>query len=58
MIKNQDLIDRFFRYVKIDTQSAEDTGTQPSTAKQHDLAKLLYKELHEMGVEAHYDRKN
>ena len=58
MIKNHDLIDRFFRYVKIDTQSAEDTGTQPSTAKQHDLAKLLYKELHEMGVEAHYDRKN
>ena len=45
MIKNQDLIDRFFRYVKIDTQSAEDTGTQPSTAKQHDLAKLLHKEL-------------
>ena len=58
MIKNQDLIDRFFRYVKIDTQSAEDTGTQPSTAKQHDLAKLLYRELNEMGVEAHYDRKN
>ena len=58
MIKNQDLIDRFFRYVKIDTQSAEDTGTQPSTAKQHDLAKLLHKELHEMGVETHYDRKN
>ena len=58
MIKNQDLIDRFFRYVKIDTQSAEDTGTQPSTARQHDLAKLLYRELNEMGVEAHYDRKN
>lgn len=58
MIKNHDLIDRFFRYVKIDTQSAEDTGTQPSTARQHDLAKLLYRELNEMGVEAHYDRKN
>ena len=41
MIKNHDLIDRFFRYVKIDTQSAEDTGTQPSTAKQHDLAGLI-----------------
>ena len=58
MIKNQDLIDRFFRYVKIDTQSAEDTGTQPSTAKQHDLAKLLYSELTQIpGVEAHYDSK-
>ena len=58
MIKNKDLIDRFFRYVKIDTQSAEDTGTSPSTAKQHDLAKVLYSELTEMGVEAHYDRKH
>jgi tripeptide aminopeptidase len=56
MIKNKDLIDRFFRYVKIDTQSAEDTGTSPSTAKQHDLAKVLYSELTEMGVETHYDR--
>ena len=58
MIKNKDLIDRFFRYVRIDTQSAEDTGTSPSTAKQHDLAKVLYSELTEMGVEAHYDRKH
>ena len=58
MITNQELIDRFFRYVKIDTQSTEDTGAQPSTAKQHDLASLLYKELREMGVKAEYDRKN
>ena len=50
MIKNKDLIDRFFRYVRIDTQSAEDTGTSPSTAKQHDLAKVLYSELTEMGA--------
>ena len=58
MVTNRELIDRFFRYVKIDTQSAEDTGTQPSTAKQHDLASLLYRELCEMGVDAEYDKKH
>ena len=51
MIKNQSLIDRFLRYVKIDTQSQEKTGEVPSTAKQHDLARLLVSELQELGVE-------
>ena len=32
-------VDRFLRYVEVDTQSDENTGTSPSTAKQHDLAK-------------------
>ena len=50
MISNQALIDRFLRYVKIDTQSLEDTGTVPSTMKQHDLARLLYEELTAMGL--------
>src|SRR4030095_8198954 len=44
-------IDRFLRYVKIDTQSAEDTGTVPSTKKQLDLANLLAKELKEVGAQ-------
>lgn len=43
-------IDRFLRYVTIDTQSSDSTGTSPSTMKQHDLAKLLAKELEEAGV--------
>ena len=34
-------MDRFLRYVKIDTQSAEDQSTVPSTKKQCDLANLL-----------------
>src|SRR4029078_8092712 len=38
-------MDRFLRYVKIDTQSAEDKDTVPSTQKQFDLARLLEKEL-------------
>ena len=45
-------------YVQIDTQSAEDSDTQPSTSKQHDLASLLYRELCEMGLDADYDRKH
>lgn len=41
---------RFLRYVKIDTQSAEDQPTPPSTKKQFDLARLLEKELKDLGV--------
>lgn len=55
MTTNTELIERFFRYVKIDTQSDEEIASQPSTAGQHNLARLLYKELSEMGVQAYYD---
>jgi len=52
-------VERFLRYVKIDTQSDENTGTSPSTAKQHELAKLLAAELKEMGAkEVTYDKKH
>lgn len=44
------VLDRFLRYIKIDTQSDEDSGLSPSTAKQHDLARVLYEELKEMGA--------
>src|SRR3954447_26552425 len=43
-------MDRFLRYVKIDTQSAEDQATVPSTKKQFDLARLLERELTALGV--------
>ena len=43
--------DKFLRYVKIDTQSDEESTTFPSTEKQKDLGRLLYKELKEMGAE-------
>ena len=43
-------MDRFLRYVKIDTQSAEDAGKWPSTEKQYVLARLLEKELKELGA--------
>jgi tripeptide aminopeptidase len=44
-------LDRFLRYAKIDTQSAEDQPTTPSTRKQLNLANLLAKELKEIGAE-------
>lgn len=44
-------MDRFLRYVKIDTQSAEDQNKVPSTAKQLNLANLLVKELKKLGAQ-------
>lgn len=44
------LLDRFLRYVKIDTQSAEDSAAHPSTPGQMELARLLEKELRELGL--------
>jgi tripeptide aminopeptidase len=44
------LADRFFRYVQIDTQSNPGSDTQPSTAKQLDLSRLLMEELKSMGL--------
>ncbi len=48
---SESAMDRFLRYVKIDTQSAEGAGKVPSTEKQLMLARLLEKELKELGVE-------
>ena len=49
------ILDRFLRYVKVDTQSNENSESQPSTAKQLNLLKLLCQELNELGVEASLD---
>jgi tripeptide aminopeptidase len=48
---SESAMDRFLRYIKIDTQSAEDQETVPSTKKQFDLANLLAKELKDLGVQ-------
>ena len=45
------VIEKFLNYVKIDTRSDENSTACPTTAKQHNLAKLLVKELEEMGAE-------
>jgi tripeptide aminopeptidase len=44
-------MDRFLRYVKIDTQTQEDQPTTPSTRKQLNLANLLAKELTALGAQ-------
>lgn len=45
------VIENFLEYVKIDTQSSEESTDTPSTPKQHDLAKVLVRQLQEMGAE-------
>ena len=49
------ILDRFLRYVSVDTQSNEESESQPSTAKQLNLLKMLRDELQALGVEATLD---
>lgn len=46
----EDAAERFLRYVRIDTQSEEDSEAYPSTAKQLDLLRLLLDELKALGL--------
>ena len=52
----ENILDRFLRYISIDTQSDENSESQPSTEKQLNLLKLLCDELNAMGVEATLDK--
>ena len=48
--------DRFLRYVVVDTQSDPTSATQPSTAKQRNLGRILVEELLAIGLgDAHLD---
>ncbi|MBB3406944.1 tripeptide aminopeptidase [Rhizobium sp. BK316] len=50
------VLDRFLRYVVIDTQSDPASSTQPTTEKQKDLGRILVAELLEIGLsDAHLD---
>ena len=49
------ILDRFLRYVAVDTQSCEESESQPSSAKQLTLLAMLRDELRAMGVEAELD---
>jgi tripeptide aminopeptidase len=50
------VLDRFLRYVVIDTQSDPQSSSQPSTEKQKNLGRLLVEELVAIGLEdAHLD---
>jgi tripeptide aminopeptidase len=53
---NSTVLERFLRYVTIDTQSDPRSKTQPSTEKQKDLGRLLVEELLAIGLaDAHLD---
>ncbi len=54
-MQTSSLEERFLRYVAIDTQSNEESESQPSTEKQLNLLKLLRDELDAMGVAASLD---
>jgi len=49
-------LERFIRYVKIDTQSDDNSSSCPSSLKQLDLARLLMKELDELGIKNELDK--
>lgn len=49
------ILDRFLRYVAVDTQSNEESESQPSEAKELDLLRMLRDELQALGVEAVLD---
>jgi tripeptide aminopeptidase len=53
---NHTVLERFLRYVKIDTQSDPNSPTVPSTEKQKNLGKILTEELTAIGItDAHMD---
>lgn len=45
-----ELLDRFLKYVQIDTQADEHSESSPSTAKQLELSRLLADECKQMGL--------
>lgn len=55
----KDLIDRFSRYVRVNTQARDGADSVPSTECQHDLAKILFEELKSFGIkDVTYDKKH
>ena len=49
------LLDKFLRYVAVETTSDEESETQPSAAKELDLLRMLRDELQKMGIKAELD---
>ncbi|MFS7195898.1 peptidase T [Rahnella inusitata] len=45
------LTERFYRYLSVTSQSDASVNTLPSTPGQHDMARLLADELHQLGLE-------
>ena len=56
MIDRHELLERFLRYVKVDTTADPNTDEYPSSKGQWELGNLLVGELKAMGLEAHQDQ--
>lgn len=54
-IVQDELTERFMRYVRIDTQSDPNSETYPTTEKQKNLSRILFDELQAMGLDAEMD---
>lgn len=54
----QQIIDRFFEYVQIDTQSDPKSLTSPSTKKQFNLLNVLNQQMIDLELEVNYDTKS
>ena len=50
------ILDKFLRYVSVDTQSNEESESQPSAAREWDLLNMLADELKALGVETTLDQ--
>ena len=54
-IDQQQLEERFMRYVQVDTQSDPNGNAYPTTEKQKDLSKILFAELQDLGLQTETD---
>lgn len=52
------VLERFLKYINIDTSSSSISETTPSTTNQQILAELLKEELIELGTEIFYDKEH
>ena len=50
-IRKEKVIEKFLRYIAVDTTSSETSGQSPSTEKQKVLGRMLKEELSELGAE-------
>lgn len=55
-MNRQRLLERFLRYVQIDTTACEQTQQYPSSPGQLDLGRLLLQQLQALGIDAEQDR--
>ena len=51
----ENILDKFLRYVAIETTSDENSETQPSAMREVDLLRMLRDELRQLGIEADLD---